>query len=139
MPWTAKITGDMTLSILDENGFKVLGVDMLQMNTLRAGDGGELLARTLNDLALLAQAADVTDAHSPELWDASAGLSPTPWCVDVWEKSRRIWVRDARGRTIAERAFPQSTTDAERARIVQRIGAAVERINLRYAGGRTAE
>jgi hypothetical protein len=50
MPWTARITGDLTLSILDRNGFKVLGVDMLRTNTMRAGDGGERRARTLNDL-----------------------------------------------------------------------------------------
>jgi hypothetical protein len=37
MSWTAKITGDMTLSVLDDRGFKVLGVDMLRMNTMQAG------------------------------------------------------------------------------------------------------
>ena len=54
MAWMAKITGDMTLSVLDAAGFKVLGVEMLRMNTMRADDGGQLLARTLNDLHLLA-------------------------------------------------------------------------------------
>lgn len=134
MPWTAKITGDMTLSILDESGFKVLGVDMLRMNTMRAGDGGELLARTLNDLTLLAQAADVTDACSSKLWDAPAGLSPRPWRMDVHDRTRQVRVRDASGRTIAERTFPQSTSRDTLLRVIRRIRAAIERINLRDAG-----
>lgn len=131
MPWSARITGDMTLSILDESGFKVLGVDMLRTNTMRAGDGGELLARTLNDLTLLARSADVTDANSLELWDASAGLSPTPWRIDVQNRTRKVQVRDATGRLIAERSFPRTTPSEVLRNVFGRITVAVERINLR--------
>jgi len=134
VPWTAKITGDMTLSILDENGFKVLGVDMLRMNTMQAGDGGALLARTLNDLMLLAQAADAANADELELWDASAGLSPTPWSIFVQDRKRQVQVRDASGRRIAERAFPKSITPNAFGDLARRITGAVERINYRRPG-----
>jgi hypothetical protein len=87
MSWTAKITGDMTLSVLDDRGFKVLGVDMLRMNTMQAGDGGEILVRTLNDLGLLAQAASAENPSCCTLADPSAGLSPRPWEIDFQEPS----------------------------------------------------
>ena len=132
MPWTAKITGDMTLSILDENGFKVLGVDMLRLNTMLAGDGGTLLARTLNDLTLLAQSAQTENAGDLELWDVSAGLSPTPWSVVVRDWKQQVQVRDATGRRIAERDYPRSMTPEIFGELVRRIIGAVERINLRH-------
>ncbi|MCY2991736.1 MAG: hypothetical protein NTY19_28260 [Planctomycetota bacterium] len=131
MPWTAKITGDMTLSILDENGFKVLGVDMLRMNTMQAGDGGARLARTLNDLTLLAQAADAAHLDEVAIWDDSAGLSPTPWSVVVQDRKRQVQVRDASGRRIAERIYPKSVTPEMFGDLAQRITGAVERVNHR--------
>jgi hypothetical protein len=109
MSWTAKITGDMTLSVLDDSGFKVLGVDMLRMNTMQAGDGGETLARTLNDLGLLAQAASAEDPGRCTLADPSADLSPRPWEIDFDESRRQVRVRDANHRTVGERTFPKST------------------------------
>ena len=132
MRWIAKITGDMTLSLLDENGLKVLGVDMLKMKTMEAGDDGALLARTLNDLKLLAQAADAEDADQLELWDASAGLSPTPWSVLVQEPKRQVQVRDASGRRIADRGFSKSMSAVAFADLARQISDAVERVNDRY-------
>ena len=132
MRWTAKITGDMTLSILDENGFKVLGVDMLRANTMRAGDGGDLLVRTLNDLTLLAQAADAACRECPKLRDPSAGLSPTPWSVLVQEPKRQVQVRDASGRRIADRGFSKSMSAVAFADLARQISDAVERVNDRY-------
>ena len=129
MAWTAKITGDMTLSILDEHGVKVLGVDMLKAKTMRAGDGGDLLARTLNDLTLLAQAADAAGGECLKLRDPSAGLSPTPWSVVVQEPKRQVQVRDARGRGIADRGFPKSMSAAAFAELARQITAAVGRVN----------
>ncbi len=132
MAWTAKPTGDMTLSVLDENGFKVLGVDMLKMKTMEAGDDGALLARTLNDLTLLAQAADAEDADRLGLRDASAGLSPTPWSVVVQDRKRHIQVRDANARRIAERTFTRTISPDAFDDLVRRITKAVERINTRH-------
>ncbi len=132
MAWTAKITGDMTLSILDENGFKVLGVDMLKANTMRAGDGGDLLVRTLNDLTLLAQAADAGCRECPKLRDPSAGRSPTPWSVLVQEPKRQVQIRDASGRRIADRGFSKSVSAVAFADLARQIADAVERVNDRY-------
>lgn len=131
MSWTAKITGDMTLSVLDESGFKVLGVDMLRMNTMHAGDGGETLARTLNDLRLLAHAAS-SENPSPSDWalgDPSAGVSPRPWEIELHESARRVRVRDANRRTVGERTFPKSTTQEMLTNIVRTMTRAVERLN----------
>lgn len=136
MPWEAKITGDMTLSILDEHGVKVLGVDLLKANTMRAGDGGDLLVQTLNDLTLLAQAADAAGGEGLQLRDPSAGLSPTPWSVVVQEPKRQVQVRDARGRRIADRGFPKSQNAAAFAELVRQITAAVGRVNDRFRAER---
>ena len=132
--WIAKSTGNMTLSILDENGFKVLGVDMLRMNTMRAGDSGQLLARTLNDLKLLAQAAFVSDDSSLALSDPSAGLSPKPWWLDIQERPRRIRIYDATDRVIGERTFPSSTGRESQEQIVETMKEAVARINSTTLG-----
>lgn len=134
MAWTARPTGDMTLSILDENGFKVLGVDMLKMKTMEAGDDGARLARTLNDLKLLAQAADAKNADPLALGDPSGGLSPTPWGIVVQDRRQQIQVRDASGRRIAERTFGKSINPDAFGDLVRRITEAVERINLRRTG-----
>lgn len=128
MTWTARITGDMTLSLLDQDGLKVLGVDMLRMNTMRAGDDGELLARTVNDFRLLARAADHADTRPLALADRSAGLSPLPWRVEYQQQSRRLEVRDARNRIVGERAFPKGVSPETLTRIVQAIRQAVDRI-----------
>lgn len=136
MPWEAKITGDMTLSILDEHGVKVLGVDMLKANTMRAGDGGDLLARTLNDLSLIAQAADAAGGEGLQLRDPSAGLSPTPWSVVAQEPKRQVQVRDLSGRRIADRDFPKSMSAAAFEELVRRIAGAVDQVNDRYPAAR---
>ena len=102
---------------------------MLRMNTMRAGDGGELLARTLNDLTLSLKPKR-PDADGLELWDASAGLSPTRG-LDVQDLKWRVQIRDASGRPIAERTFPRSMTPDIFADVVRQITGAVERINRR--------
>jgi hypothetical protein len=134
MTWTAKITGDMTLSVLDDRGFKVLGVDMLRMNTMQAGDGGEILARTLNDLGLLAQAASAKNPSCCTLPDPSAGLSPRPWEIEFQESKRRVRVRDANHRTVGERTFPKSTPPETLTSIVRTMTRAVQRVNCIQLG-----
>jgi hypothetical protein len=119
----------MTLSVLDDSGFKVLGVDMLRMNTMQAGDEGETLARTLNDLRLLAQAAGTENPGRWTLADPSAGLSPCPWEIDFQESKRRVRVRDANGRTVGERTFPKSTSQEMLTSIVRAMTWAVRRVN----------
>ena len=107
MIWSAKPTGDMTLSILDENGLQILHVDMLSYGTMKAGDGGEKLARTMNDLSVLAGFASeryIIDADT--LPQPEAGISPLPWTVKYNEAKRRVVIVDGNKKRIAERDFP---------------------------------
>lgn len=129
MAWVAKITGDMTLSVLDAAGFKVLGVDMLRMNTMRAGDGGQLLARTLNDLHLLAAAASYPDRESLPLAYPSEGASPRPWKLVFHQGTRRLQLRDAQRRLVGERTFPKRTEPEKLAAVLDTMRKAVHRVN----------
>jgi hypothetical protein len=104
------ITGDMTLSVLDETGFKVLGVDMLRGNAMQAGADGERLARALNDLTLLSDAATVDAMRSVELPHPEVGVSDRPWRLEEdRHRNLRIRLKSATGQIIAERTFPAST------------------------------
>ena len=113
---------------------QVLGVDMLRMKTMQAGDGGELLARTLNDLSLLAQAADAADAKELLLEDASAGLSPLPWQTEFQKRLRRVRVRDANDRLVGERTFPKGTGRETLANIARTTMEAVNKVNVSGLG-----
>ena len=42
-PWRMEVTGDMTLSILDEDSLQILKVDMLSSGTMKAGTDGDRL------------------------------------------------------------------------------------------------
>jgi hypothetical protein len=90
------------------------------------------MVRTLNDLKLLAQAANGTATTALTVEDASAGLSPAPWTMDFDKERRRARIRDADGRLVAERTFPKSTGEDRIRRIVHTMGKAVETVN---AGG----
>ncbi|MHB1154706.1 MAG: hypothetical protein ACYCWE_02870 [Eubacteriales bacterium] len=52
--WIQKPSGDMTLSIVSEDGFQILKVDLLASNTMKAGTNGAILCRTMNDLNIIA-------------------------------------------------------------------------------------
>lgn len=41
--WISKPTGNMTLSVLSQQGLQILKIDMLSANTLAAGTGGNIL------------------------------------------------------------------------------------------------
>lgn len=108
--WKSKATGDMTLSVLDEHGRQILKIDMLRYGTMKAENGGDRLARSLNDLALIAAMPDICHtgwvALDATLPHPEAGLSPFPWSVDYDDASRSLEVRDAAGKKIAGRRFP---------------------------------
>jgi hypothetical protein len=69
----------MTLSMLDDKGFKVLGIDMLSKGTMRAGTNGALLARALNDLTLLASFASDVETKTTSVTIEGTEISPLPW------------------------------------------------------------
>jgi len=134
MSWTAKITGDMTLSVLNEDGLKVLGIDMLSRKTMLAGTDGDLLARALNDLNLIAQAADHVEVTHLVLADPSAKMSPTPWRLETKETTRRLLVRDAEGQIIGERRFPASMSRDALLNIFEGMKQVIDIINASNIG-----
>lgn len=98
----------MTISILEEaTRRQVLKVDMLKQRTMAPGDGGLRLARTVNDLNLVASLPSVLGgAHFPPLKDPEAGTSPGPWSVVFDDQGRFVEVRSLEG-AIAKRTFPK--------------------------------
>jgi hypothetical protein len=115
--WQAAITGDMTLSILDDKGKKVLGVDMLHAKTMLAGTDGERLERTMNDLQAIA---DIVSKRIPDL---SEPLSPRPW--NVSQSGKMVRVKDREVRTIAEHKIPEASLPT----ILQSLQVVVDHMN----------
>ncbi|MEI6514043.1 MAG: hypothetical protein WCO51_12345 [bacterium] len=107
MDWVAKATGDMTLAIAEGKRI-VVRVDMLSQNTLKAGDRGERLCRTMNDLTVIA---NCVNGKATVLPHEDCGLSPLPWQIKRSEK--RFAVYDSTGRTICSRSI--SATNRNRA------------------------
>lgn len=108
MSWEPKYTGHMTLSILDD-GFQVLKVDMLGAGTMKFGTNGDILARTENDLKVIAEFSNnkygCTEVKLPH---PEEGISPLPWSLKYDEEKRRMAVMSGK-RVIADRKFPPST------------------------------
>ncbi len=108
MMWNVKITGDMTLSIVDEDEKQILKVDMLGANIMKAGTDGELLCRTINDLTVIANMSrEIYSIDADDLPYPDEGLSPFPWKVVYDEKKSSITVRSAK-KVIANRQYPAS-------------------------------
>jgi len=118
----------MTLSVVSSTGEQILKVDMLSQGTMKAGLSGDRLARAMNDLTLAAGLPQLLRGGGvPELPHPDAAHSPLPW--QVVENGRRISVRDADGRRIANREFP-GTMPAERVdEIVACLQAGLERLS----------
>lgn len=105
MKWTAKPTGDMTLSVVDEKGFQILKVDMLSYNTMKAGTDGAVLFRTMNDLSLLACfASKIYDITPESRLYGDDPISKLPWNVIVDHERRKIVIKNQEHR-IADRIF----------------------------------
>lgn len=115
--WTAKATGDMTLSLLDEDGTQILAIDMLSYNTMKAGTEGSLLTRALNDLNIIANFAKQDyDLDDDNLMFPGDGYSPLPWSLTYDEAKRKIVIRNGKNKKIAEKTYPKSVSDT---RIIQ--------------------
>ena len=114
MRWSAKPTGDMTLSVVDEKGFQILKIDMLSYDTMKAGTNGDRLVRALNNLTILAGFGDASYfVEMDDLPFPDETISVLPWKIDYSKKKRRIVVFDGNHRKIAERTYPKKTTDNE--------------------------
>ena len=110
MGWIAKATGNMTLSVLDENGFQILKVDMLSAGTLKAGTHGANYFRTMNDLYVIAHFSESDyEISDRNLKYPKGGLSPYPWSVNYDNSKRRLTVKSG-NRKIAYRDYPRSVS-----------------------------
>lgn len=110
--WLVKFTGNMTISIVDQaTQEQVLKVDMLKHRTMPAGDGGFRLARTVNDLGLLASLPLVlAGADFPPLKQPDAGSSPGPWSIVFNDQKYVIEVQTPEN-SLAKRTFPANRKD----------------------------
>lgn len=129
MKWTAKPTGDMTLSVIDENGFQLLKVDMLNAGTMKAGTDGSILCRTLNDLSLIASFAENQYSTLEDILPyPEEGISPIPWLVSYDEAKRLLKVKSAK-RTIASKNYPRSVSDDLIQSVLQAIQLGITQLN----------
>lgn len=129
--WYAKPTGDMTLSVIDENGFQIVKVDMLAQNTMAAGLEGDKLAQTLNDLSVIASFANDCNLIDIELPYEDISVSDVPWTASYDETKRKLVIKSKNGK-IADRVFPKSLTQKQIKNIVDVIFNGIDRVNTTY-------
>lgn len=120
MSWVAKATGDMTLSVLDEDEFQVVKVDMLGAGTMKAGTNGAILCRTMNDLTIIAGFSDGKYSFkADDLPYPDDGISPLPWSLHYDEEKRNISIKSGK-RTIANKKYSK-TVPNEKIEIIKQI------------------
>jgi len=127
--WEAKATGDMTLSVVDETGFQVMKIDMLEHNTMQAGTEGLVLLQAYNDLALIAGFSEKhynTDPESRMYPDGSISELPL-YCKYIPEK-RRLIIGNQKSK-IAERVFLKRVSEETITEIIEIIQAGIAEIN----------
>ncbi len=91
--WISKPTGNMTLSVLSQQGLQILKIDMLSAKTMLAGTDGIILYRSLNDLFVIAEFSNCRYSFSVnDLPYPDAGLSPLPWKINYDMSKRKIVV-----------------------------------------------
>jgi len=106
--YRASVTGNMTLSVLDEKGFKIIGIDMLSKGTLRAGTNGVLLSKALNDLSLLAQSMSDALEDLPLSFVEGVDISVRPWRCDSSLERKTVSLYDGNDKQIASRKFAKN-------------------------------
>ncbi len=121
MSWEVKISGNMTLVIIEGKRI-VARVDMLSQNTLKAGDDGNRLCKTMNDLTAISDAVNNTEIILPY----EIGLSPLPW-RSTWSENRYV-IKDAKGRVICSRIISENNRARAKADF-QTISIAINSIN----------
>ena len=108
--WAVRITGNMTLCVVDSAGMRIAKVDMLRDKTMKAGTDGERLARRLNDLHIIAQIPKLSGASLGQI-DVpfiDAEISRFPWQLEANEEKRTIKIMDFGMSTIAVNKFGKS-------------------------------
>ena len=129
--WISKPTGNMTLSVLSQQGLQILKIDMLSQNTMAAGTGGNILCRSLNDLFVIAEFSNclysfiVDDLPYPDV-----GLSPLPWVISYDMNKRKIVVKCFGNKLIAHRIFPKSVKEETIIEIVNIIEKGIKHLSI---------
>ena len=129
--WISKPTGNMTLSVLSQQGLQILKIDMLSANTMTAGTGGNILCRSLNDLFVIAEFSNclysfiVDDLPYP-----AAGISPLPWVISYDVNKRKIVVKCFGNKLIANRIFPKSVKEETIIEIVNIIEKGIKYLSI---------
>lgn len=121
MKWISKPTGDMTLSVVDENEFQILKVDMLKAGIMKAGTDGAILCKTINDLTLIAGFSDKKCLETDDLPYPDFGISPLPWSIQYDVGSRSITIKSAKNKKVASRIFPARISDEDYQMIVKTL------------------
>lgn len=109
--WQAKATGDMTLAVINERNERILTVDMLSYNTMKAGTNGDILVRAFNNLTLLSKIPFILcgECDIIQLKEiipySDAGISPLPWSVRYESKKRFLKIMDSHNKKIAEKKY----------------------------------
>jgi hypothetical protein len=131
--YRASVTGNMTLSVLDEKGFKIIGIDMLSKGTLRAGTNGALLSKALNDLSLLAQSMSDALEDLPLSFVEGVDISVRPWRCDSSLERKTVSLYDGNDKQIASRKFAKNISEERFCNIRKIIIQAVDTINQTQA------
>jgi hypothetical protein len=132
--WQYKATGDMTLSVVvAQTGQRVFTVQMLSAGTMKAGLEGDRLARSINDLSLLAQiprlmGGDIKIDLAPH---PEVGNSPFPWSVILSKTKCALQIEDARKKKIAE-SLSGKRSHPEWLEFVSLIQEGIEVVNARF-------
>lgn len=129
MIFQLRITGDMTLSLLNDKGYKVLGVDMLAKGTMRAGTDGSFLARALNDLTLIAEISSNSGNGDFLARIKDTDISPRPWRCESSLSHKKVNVYDNQNKQIAARRFPKGLSENNYRNIIDALVCVVDMIN----------
>lgn len=129
MLFHVEITGDMTLSILNDKNIKVLGIDMLSKGTMRAGTNGDLLARALNDLTLIQEHSQNLEGNTTLSCIEGINISPRPWACHADINKKRLSVYDNQKKQIAAHTFSKKTSEAEFLDIAEAMQTVIESVN----------
>lgn len=133
--WKYKVTGNMTLSVLDQDGFQVVKVDLLSYGGMKAGNEGVDLAKMINNLTIIAsfsgtqQNTKTLIGLKHVLPHPEVGYSPLPWSYSFDAAKNLLIIRDCMKKKIAERKYPFTCPVDQVGKIIEIIDAGIECMN----------
>ena len=132
--WTAKATGDMTLSVISDPKEIILSVDMLENKTMEADKGGNVLVRAMNNLELLANILCLVEDNSRviNLLHPDGGVSPFPWSIISDRDKYTVVIKDCNNKNIAKRKYPKGMNNTKKNDIINTLETGVNILNTIY-------